>query len=310
MRLDSSRNWYEDNGGGGPVSPYEEWRIRRIASLADMEAFAELPEPPAASDVIFRATPVPKAAAVRGIGGYVAALATGIAAATGAFWLAERAWDSPVPVSTLAIEELVTGAGESNTVVLSDGSLVRVGPGSRIRVGTGTPDRQVTLEGRAFFVVESDPERPFRVVTPGGGVRALGTRFQVDADASDVRVVVVDGRVVVDGVGEQVELGAGQMVRRQGTTLGAVENGPTLSELSEGWLGKFLVFKDTPLSRAIEDLESMYDVDVSVVGAPATEPTLTMWLNERSLQDALMMICTVIDARCSVEGTDVTIEFR
>ncbi|HWV34928.1 MAG TPA: FecR domain-containing protein [Thermomicrobiales bacterium] len=279
-----------------------------IAAIAELETFGQLPEPPAAGDIILRASSSTTSASRR-LYRYGAA-ALGVAAAAALIVIAARPWIQIGADAVFTVEELVTGTGETNTILLSDGSIVRLGPESRLRITAQGGERQVSLDGRAFFVVASDPDRPFRVNTPGGAVRALGTRFQVDADASEVRVVVLDGRVAVDGIGEHVELGSGQMVRRQGRSLGAVEAAPRLSELSAGWLGHFLVFRDTPLSSAIADIEDMYGVDVVVAGEMSVEPTLTMWLSGRTLEDALTMVCNVIDARCSVEDTEVTIQLR
>ena len=284
----------------------EAMNLREIAELADMETFGDVANVPSAGDVVVQAATVNSGGRHR-MGRYAAAV-TGVAAVFALLFAAPWArWSAGNGSAGLAVEELVTGAGETNTVLLSDGSVVRMGPESRLRISGNHQDREVILHGRAFFAVASNPDRTFRVVTPGGAVRALGTRFQVDANASDVQVMVLEGRVAVDGVGSQVEVGSGQMVRTQGHVLRPIEPAPTMSELSKGWLGRFLVFKNTPLSRAIEDLESMYGVNVVVTEAIVPEPTLTMWLAEPSLDHALTIICNVIDAECGVEGTTVTI---
>ncbi|MGH7576103.1 MAG: DUF4880 domain-containing protein, partial [Longimicrobiales bacterium] len=63
--------------------------------------------------------------------------------------------------------EVVTGSTELATVKLGDGTVIRLAPSSRLQfAGTASPGedggREVTLDGRAFFVVAKQPaERPF-----------------------------------------------------------------------------------------------------------------------------------------------------
>jgi transmembrane sensor len=53
------------------------------------------------------------------------------------------------------------------------------------------------LEGEALFQVAHDGERPFRVRTLDATVRAVGTRFNVDARQTRTVVSVLEGKVEV-----------------------------------------------------------------------------------------------------------------
>lgn len=283
--------------------------LREVAELADVETFGDVTNVPSAHDIAVQAATV-SSTLPRRMRGYAAALVS-VAAVLTLLVVSKNAWwPGGGGASDLAVEELITGTGETNTIVLSDGSIVRMGPESRLRISVSGSGREVILNGRAFFVVATDPDRTFRVITPGGAVRALGTRFQVEADASEVQVVVVEGRVALDGIGDSIELGSGQMVQRRAGVVDPIRPAPPLSELSNGWLGHFLAFKNAPLSRVIDDIESMYDVDVVMTEAVVAEPTVTMWLADSSLENTLTIICNVINADCSVQGKTVTIDPR
>src|SRR5690606_39397339 len=56
-----------------------------------------------------------------------------------------------------------------------------------------------SLEGEAFFQVEHDPSRPFRVHTAAGVISDLGTEFNVRARNDRVDVVVTEGVVALEG---------------------------------------------------------------------------------------------------------------
>lgn len=83
--------------------------------------------------------------------------------------------------------------------LLSDGSVVELGPLGRIRVEFDDTVRRVYLEdGEAHFVVAKDKVRPFVVSVGGVEVRAVGTVFAVRLTPDDVEVVVSEGRVALD----------------------------------------------------------------------------------------------------------------
>src|SRR5690606_25251504 len=61
--------------------------------------------------------------------------------------------------ATANVRDVVTGPVEAATVVLDDGTVVRLAPSSRL-LSERDEERSVTLEGRAYFAVAEDPARP------------------------------------------------------------------------------------------------------------------------------------------------------
>ncbi len=73
-----------------------------------------------------------------------------------------------------------TAIGEQRTLRLADGSLLQLNTHSRVQVHLTSTSRDVRLlEGEAFFSVQHDPSRPFRVESGGTLVQAVGTQFNV-----------------------------------------------------------------------------------------------------------------------------------
>lgn len=74
-------------------------------------------------------------------------------------------------------------SAETETVQLEDGSSVFLRPGSSIRysVGEDAAERQVSLDGDAFFDVAHNAEKPFIVHTKDISVKVLGTMFSVSS---------------------------------------------------------------------------------------------------------------------------------
>lgn len=95
--------------------------------------------------------------------------------------------------------QFVIPSGAENTLLLSDGTRVRLNAESKLiypEVFVGT-QRVVFLEGEAFFDVVSDESHPFIVQTRMGDIEVLGTRFNVNIYPEDTvcYTTLVEGRV-------------------------------------------------------------------------------------------------------------------
>lgn len=123
-------------------------------------------------------------------------------------------WRRPVAVGTLAAAALVLGvfvarrpaapalptaavaADGPRAVMLSDGSLVQLNTGGEVVERFTAAERRVLLaRGEAHFSVTKNPARPFIVTAGALQVRAVGTAFNVNLQASGVDVLVTEGRV-------------------------------------------------------------------------------------------------------------------
>jgi transmembrane sensor len=96
-------------------------------------------------------------------------------------------------------KRIATGPGQWDRAMLSDGSVLRIGPNTRLRWSYDDDRRTIVLsEGEAVFEVAKDPARPFIVTTHIGDVRAVGTEFGVSlVNASTAVVTVAHGKVAV-----------------------------------------------------------------------------------------------------------------
>jgi ferric-dicitrate binding protein FerR (iron transport regulator) len=201
--------------------------------------------------------------------------------------------------------EVVTGASELATVTLGDGTVVRLAPSSRLLTGAGNREREVMLEGRAFFAVAKNDGEPFTVRTPGASARVLGTRFQLATGRSGVRLQVIEGRVSLEAARNSVEVGAGEESGvREGV---ATPPEPLAGNSVAGWIGKFLAFQDTPLRSVAREIELIYGERVVVTDSILATATLTATFTDRPLEDVLDVLCSVLDARCDAADGVFTI---
>ncbi len=164
-------------------------------------------------------------------------------------------------------------------VTLDDGTLVHLNYNTRLiypeKFGRG--DRNVILDGEAYFMVAKDRSRPFIVHTPQGNVKVYGTAFMVNTrsnasgsytvDDSEegnyyTTVVLVDGSVsFTPDHGNEIMMTPGQQI-----SIDAQSNSVTLREVDTApfiaWNeGKFF-FEEWSLERIMQVMARWYDREV------------------------------------------------
>jgi ferric-dicitrate binding protein FerR (iron transport regulator) len=202
--------------------------------------------------------------------------------------------------------EYLTGPRELLSVPLGDGSVVRLGPSSRLRVAHEDGGRTVWLEGRAYFSVARQNE-PFRVRTTAGEAVVLGTRFDLQAQDRELRLVVVEGRVGLSDGTKEVLVDAGEVsavVKGKVTQAVPVPNSRAIVD----WIGNFLVFDGTVLSEAAAEFNRLYGVEVRIEDEDLANRTITGWFSDQSYEEVLTAVCRVVDARCTIGETLVVID--
>lgn len=232
--------------------------------------------------------------------------AAGIAALVLAGVGMER-WVSRADVDPFGFEEMVTGESQTVTVAMRDGSVMRLAPSSRARLRVQDGAREVHLTGRAFFSVAKRDGLPFVVKTAGGDVTVLGTQFDLDATNEDVRLVVVEGKVALTAVrGGEARVERGQEVR---VVDGQLQRTVQLAAPREEtrWVGRFLAFQGAPLSEVADEITRAYGARVTIADSSLAEQTVTNWFSDRSLDEVVRVVCTLVVAECAVQGMDVVI---
>lgn len=218
---------------------------------------------------------------------------------------------APWPSSRTAfgVDEFVTGTSETVTVGLRDGTVVRLAPKSRLRLLGEGARREVALTGRAYFAVARDEARPFRIRTTAGEVEVLGTRFDLQAENEDLRLVVVEGSVALTARGEDARVVAGEMGRVvKGNPLPVVK--VTEPERLVEWVGRFLAFQETPFGEAALEIGRQYGVELDIQDAALAERTISAWFTDWTLDEVLDVVCTVVNAECVRVGDVVKVTPR
>lgn len=223
----------------------------------------------------------------------------------------------------------IAGNGErrvSNTtakvleLALQDGSRVFLKPKSTISWREPfTTERQVCLEGEAFFTVTKDSLHPFLVNTRDVVTKVLGTSFLVSAFKEDVNVTVevMTGKVSVmtkrapgqsQEHPEETILTPNQKIiynKQKHLTSRGLVNKP-LPTVSHDVISR-MHFEEAPVKEIFQGLEKVYGVEIDFDERTFRSCILTTSIGGGSLYSRLDMICKAIEATYTVEENRIVI---
>lgn len=198
-----------------------------------------------------------------------------------------------------------TALGERATVVLPDGSTAILNAGSKLTVSSlfGSTDRQVTIEGEAYFSIVPKTTKPFLVHAGSSMTKVLGTEFNIRAYPTDssIEVAVISGKVLV---GHTI-VAAGGIAEVVDSRDPVILSDRNVSRHIE-WTRGNLVFDNIPFSRILHRMERMYDIEVRVSDSTLGSHNLSGTLRTPSLSDAINYFSAMLNAEAYREGRIIT----
>jgi len=214
-------------------------------------------------------------------------------------------------------EVLMASKIENSMMKLPDGSTVILEKGSKLTLLPAfnkAHNREVELEGKAFFDIAHNPARPFIIYSGPVRTTVLGTAFDVTAmPGSDaVKVNVIRGLVEVRSTKthwmtvlsknyQVVFDGQHQMPQRK--AVNAAE------ELS--WNRKDLEFNDISVGEAQSRLEDQFGFKISVQDAELRNATFTYSMRStESAESFIKSICAFIGASYRINYQNKTISIQ
>ncbi|MGY2132488.1 FecR family protein [Hymenobacter sp. HD11105] len=227
---------------------------------------------------------------------------------------------APHLVSSPGQTQWITRTNPTNQVMqlaLGDGSTVALQPSSSLRyppLFTGA-QREVHLQGEAFFEVAHNPAKPFLVFTDKLVTRVLGTSFTVRAfpDQRQAVVMVRTGRVQVSPRASSSK-GAS---RRVATPLELIPNqqvaySPEVLEMRKELVERPALlnprpfaFDDRPVTEVIRALEQAYGVPIVYDAEALEDCTVRLIFKEEPLFEKLDLLCKALGASYERAGTKV-----
>lgn len=168
--------------------------------------------------------------------------------------------------STEDLNKLVVPYGKTSSLTLSDGTKVWINSGSKIIypplfVGS---NREVYVEGEAYFEVSKNKQMPFIVKSEQITVKVLGTSFNISAYHNEVEqsVVLVEGAVEVrnEKTKEEHEIAPNQKLAynkvEESTDITTIDT----TEFGVRWRFNTLCFASEDLSVVLKKLQRHYNI--------------------------------------------------
>jgi ferric-dicitrate binding protein FerR (iron transport regulator) len=177
---------------------------------------------------------------------------------------------------------------------LPDGTTGWLNSNSSVKYnGNFNTDRQVALNGEAFFDVVSDKSRPFKVNTNEITVRVLGTRFNIASydNENNVEIVLEEGEIELTGkemlnsrIMSPNDLVVFDKEKKEMSVTG-VEPKKYLA-----WTEGKLVFRNDPVDVIARRVARWYNVDVVIEGSLNEDLRLRATFVDEGLEEVMDML--------------------
>lgn len=197
--------------------------------------------------------------------------------------------------------EIFIPNGLEGNITLADGTKVWLNSGSRIIYPENYCDtnRNIFLDGEAYFEVKSDKAHPFKVETSLVSVIVTGTRFNLSSYADDntIEATLCQGIITMrfkDSQSEQQDL---RLNPNDKATYHKI-NRKIGKEIVNGqqetsWKDGILSFKEIPLREIVRKLERKFNVTIRIRDRQVGEYTYTATFEKgKGLQAILEIIAT------------------
>lgn len=203
-------------------------------------------------------------------------------------------------LATVSVREIYTKPGTRTKIELPDGTLVWLNDGTTIRYPekfTGT-NREVYMDGEAYFEVKSDLQNPFIVNNPMMTTVVTGTHFNLNAYVADkyFEATLLQGKVNLKRNQQTVELEPGDQVQFD-TQYEKIVHKNIATENATAWIDGKLIFTDEKLGIAIKKIGRWYNVEIILVDPTLNEYLLTGTFRDEKLDQTLRMISLALPVK-------------
>lgn len=210
------------------------------------------------------------------------------------------------------LNTIKTPRGGTYNIILPDGTLVHLNSASKLSFPTlfNPEQRQVTVEGEAYFNVTKDSAKPFIVHTEKGGysqdVIVYGTQFNINTypENDGITTTLVEGSVMVKQNNVSQLL---QPLQQAVAKEGFFEIKEADLDINLAWKRNLFYFANESLDNVMKQISRWYDVDILYNGKV---PDIKLWgqiSRTKKLSEILEILRQTNGVRFQVKGKEVTV---
>lgn len=208
--------------------------------------------------------------------------------------------------------EISVAYGETKHLFLPDSSEIWINSGSSIKYPKVFADdqRQIYLEGEAYFSVTKNPAKPFIVKTDPLSVKVLGTKFNVKAYPGDenITTTLTSGKVEVF-----TQLQESQILRPNEQLIynintSAMNTEQVLPAETNAWLAGQILFINSSFNEIKQILERHFDVTIDdKTTIPASRSYTVKFLKGETLIEILDVLKDVVGFTYRQQGEKIVL---
>lgn len=203
-------------------------------------------------------------------------------------------------LNTLGYEVSDCEAGMQKEILLSDGSYVFMNGDSRVKYKKELPgdERNIFLEGEAFFDVARNEDKPFVIGLDGAEVKVLGTSFNIKAYPEDklMETSVLTGKVSfkhLHGIWKKDQENMFLVPGQKGVINYENESFDQLNVDNKhdvAWMKKKLIFNNTSLLEITKTLYRMYGVNFKLLDGSLEDLKITADFENEELEEIMKIL--------------------
>ncbi len=247
------------------------------------------------------------------------------------------------PENSYAKNQVSAGKGVRQKIILPDGTKVSLNSDSKLEYDRSFNDanREVVLEGEAYFDVVKDPKRPFIVHTSGIDIRVLGTAFNVKSYPQDptIEATLIHGLIEVinkknpKSISGQIKPhqklvfdkeknafvtvdkhGSNQPIQipvagHQDIAISLPQNIPDSSLVETSWVYGRLSFENVTFREMAVKMERWFNVEIRFTNEKVENSTgWTVTFENETIEDALDALKLIRPFSYTKEGNKIVIK--
>lgn len=173
------------------------------------------------------------------------------------------------PAASHLMNTVTVPKGGQYQLILSDGTRVWLNSASALRFPSAflSADRQVELQGEAYFEVAKVRKKPFKIQVQGQQIEVLGTHFNVKAYAEEApaKTTLLEGSLRLSTASQSRLLKPGEQGQFMESGRINVTDDVDLS-LETAWKNGLFKFDDAGLEEVMKQVSRWYNLDIHYEG--------------------------------------------
>lgn len=204
-------------------------------------------------------------------------------------------------LNTIGYEVVACEAGQQQDIELTDGSIVYMNGDSKLKYKADfeKTERNVFLQGEAFFKVARNEQKPFVIGLKEAEVKVLGTSFNIKAYPEDqmVETSVLTGKVAFTHRNHFLNSKNDESIHLTPGQKGVIDNfrGSLVSkevdnQLDIAWMKRELIFENTNLDELTKSLHRMYGVNFKLTDGSLKNLKITAKFENEKIDEVLKIL--------------------